>query len=81
MRNMAVDPNINIAEIARLVSFVSICTPISNQQRSLQSEGCSGAEMTALCQEAAILTMQRDMNAPFVRFKYKFRKKHYLMSL
>ncbi|KAF8340801.1 AAA family ATPase [Amanita rubescens] len=48
MINMAVDPNIDIAEIARL------------------SEGCSGAEMTALCQEAAILTMQRDMNAPFV---------------
>jgi hypothetical protein len=33
---MAVDPNIDIAEIARLVSFVSICTPIY-QQRSLYS--------------------------------------------
>ncbi len=30
--------------------------------------------MTALCQEAAILTMQRDMNAPFVRSMYKVRK-------
>jgi SpoVK/Ycf46/Vps4 family AAA+-type ATPase len=32
----------------------------------LQTEGCSGAEITALCQEAALLTMQRDMQAPFV---------------
>ncbi|CDO72261.1 hypothetical protein BN946_scf184970.g113 [Trametes cinnabarina] len=30
------------------------------------TEGCSGAEMTALCQEAALLTMKRDINAPFV---------------
>ncbi|KAF8148250.1 AAA family ATPase [Crassisporium funariophilum] len=30
------------------------------------TEGCSGAEITSLCQEAAILTMQNDMNAPFV---------------
>lgn len=30
------------------------------------TEGCSGAEIVALCQEAAILTMQQDMNAPYV---------------
>ncbi|KAF8650108.1 hypothetical protein AX16_005408 [Volvariella volvacea WC 439] len=30
------------------------------------TEGCSGAEITAMCQEAAILTMQKDINAPFV---------------
>ncbi|KAK2464581.1 hypothetical protein APHAL10511_003370 [Amanita phalloides] len=47
-RTMTIDPDTDIAEIARL------------------SEGCSGAEITALCQEAAILTMQRDINAPFV---------------
>ncbi|KAJ3572904.1 hypothetical protein NP233_g2773 [Leucocoprinus birnbaumii] len=29
-------------------------------------DGCSGAEITAMCQEAAILEMQRDINAPFV---------------
>ncbi|KAJ7043985.1 AAA family ATPase [Mycena alexandri] len=27
------------------------------------TDGCSGAEITALCQEAALLTMQKDMNA------------------
>ncbi|KAF8636220.1 hypothetical protein AX17_003706 [Amanita inopinata Kibby_2008] len=48
MRSMTIDPQIDIAEIAKV------------------SEGCSGAEITALCQEAAILTMQRDMSAPFV---------------
>ncbi|KAI8986118.1 AAA family ATPase [Trametes punicea] len=30
------------------------------------ADGCSGAEMTALCQEAALLTMKEDINAPFV---------------
>ncbi|KAF8875657.1 P-loop containing nucleoside triphosphate hydrolase protein [Infundibulicybe gibba] len=30
------------------------------------TDGFSGAEITAMCQEAAILTMQQDMNAPFV---------------
>jgi len=32
------------------------------------TEGCSGAEIIALCQEAALLTMQRDMNAPHVPY-------------
>ncbi|KAF9524122.1 AAA-domain-containing protein [Crepidotus variabilis] len=30
------------------------------------TEGCSGAEITSLCQEAAILTMQEDIHAPHV---------------
>ncbi|KAJ3989582.1 AAA family ATPase [Lentinula detonsa] len=30
------------------------------------TEGCSGAEISALCQEAALLTMQKDIDAPFV---------------
>lgn len=32
-----------------------------------QMEGFSGAEISALCQEAAIITMQGDMNAPILR--------------
>lgn len=31
-----------------------------------QTEGCSGAEMTALCQEAALLTMKENIDAPYV---------------
>jgi len=30
------------------------------------TDGCSGAEITSLCQEAALLTMQKDMHAPHV---------------
>ncbi|KAI6045979.1 AAA-domain-containing protein [Pisolithus marmoratus] len=30
------------------------------------TEGCSGAEIVGLCQEAALLTMRKDINAPFV---------------
>ncbi|KAI0738851.1 AAA family ATPase [Daedaleopsis nitida] len=35
-------------------------------QIAQMTEGCSGAEMTALCQEAALLTMKSDIHAPFV---------------
>ncbi|KAF8073388.1 P-loop containing nucleoside triphosphate hydrolase protein [Lyophyllum atratum] len=48
MKNMTVEPNIDITELARV------------------TDGCSGAEITALCQEAAILTMQQDIKAPYV---------------
>ncbi|KAF8521374.1 AAA family ATPase [Hysterangium stoloniferum] len=30
------------------------------------TDGCSGAEIAALCQDAALLTMHRDMDSPFV---------------
>ncbi|TBU25070.1 AAA family ATPase [Dichomitus squalens] len=36
------------------------------RQIAKMTEGCSGAEMTALCQEAALLTMKADIDAPFV---------------
>ncbi|KAF8585041.1 AAA family ATPase [Ramaria rubella] len=45
---MAVDPNLDLGELAAL------------------TDGCSGAEIAALCQDAALLTMQRDMDAQFV---------------
>ncbi|PFH51085.1 hypothetical protein AMATHDRAFT_143374 [Amanita thiersii Skay4041] len=48
MKEMSVDPAIDVQEIARL------------------TEGCSGAEITALCREAAMITMHKNMNAPFV---------------
>jgi len=31
-----------------------------------QTSGCSGAEITAICQEAALIAMREDINAPFV---------------
>ncbi|KAG2038831.1 P-loop containing nucleoside triphosphate hydrolase protein [Suillus americanus] len=30
------------------------------------TDGCSGAEISSLCQEAALLTMQKDINAPYI---------------
>lgn len=30
------------------------------------TDGCSGAEISSLCQEAALLTMQKDINASFI---------------
>ncbi|KIJ60305.1 hypothetical protein HYDPIDRAFT_117401 [Hydnomerulius pinastri MD-312] len=36
------------------------------KQIATMTEGCSGAEITALCQEAALLTMQKDIDAPYV---------------
>jgi ATP-dependent 26S proteasome regulatory subunit len=37
-------------------------TPLMPQQ----TEGCSGAEVVSICQEAALLTMKEDISAPFV---------------
>ncbi|EGO23346.1 hypothetical protein SERLADRAFT_438665 [Serpula lacrymans var. lacrymans S7.9] len=36
------------------------------KQIAAMTDGCSGAEITALCQEAALLTMKKDINAPYV---------------
>ena len=33
----------------------------------IQTEGCSGAEIISICQDAALTTMNEDPNAPFVR--------------
>jgi AAA family ATPase len=47
--SMAVDPQINIEEIAQM------------------TEGCSGAELSAMCRDAALETMAGNMDAPYVR--------------
>ncbi|KAF8621307.1 hypothetical protein AX15_007904 [Amanita polypyramis BW_CC] len=54
-------------EILKIRTRAMMVDPEINVTEIAQlSEGCSGAEITALCQEAAILTMQKDMDAPFV---------------
>ncbi|KAI0662110.1 AAA family ATPase [Cubamyces menziesii] len=45
---------------------MSVAPDLDLEQIARMTEGCSGAEMTALCQEAALLTMKEDINAPFV---------------
>ncbi|KAF9465782.1 P-loop containing nucleoside triphosphate hydrolase protein [Collybia nuda] len=48
------------------IKSMTVETGIDIGEIAKLTEGCSGAEITSLCQEAAILTMQKDMNAPFV---------------
>ncbi|RDX44132.1 AAA family ATPase [Lentinus brumalis] len=54
-------------EILRIrTQKMSVEPGLDLSQIAQMTEGCSGAEMTALCQEAALLTMKADINAPFV---------------
>ncbi|KAH7885147.1 P-loop containing nucleoside triphosphate hydrolase protein [Phlebopus sp. FC_14] len=54
-------------EILRIrTKRMSVDSELNIKQIALMTEGCSGAEIVALCQEAAILTMKSDMNAPYV---------------
>ncbi|KAI0687036.1 AAA family ATPase [Earliella scabrosa] len=54
-------------EILRIrTQKMSVEPDLDLEQIAQMTEGCSGAEMTALCQEAALLTMKADINAPFV---------------
>ena len=65
LSKMSVDPAIDIPEIALLASLLQYRyseLPLT----SPQTEGCSGAEIVSMCQEAALLTMKDDINAPFV---------------
>ena len=64
LSKMSVDPVIDISEIALLVCFyVANVWPLLMRP---QTEGCSGAEVVSMCQEAALLTMKDDIDAPFV---------------
>ncbi|KAI0775577.1 AAA family ATPase [Trametes elegans] len=54
-------------EILRIrTAKMSVEPGLDLEQIARMTEGCSGAEMTALCQEAALLTMKADIDAPFV---------------
>ncbi|TCD65859.1 AAA+-type ATPase [Steccherinum ochraceum] len=54
-------------EILRIrVKKMSVEPDLDISRIATLAEGCSGAEMTALCQEAALLTMKGDVNAPYV---------------
>ena len=63
MKIMAVGPDVDIENIADLVSLSKISPYWLIYE---QTEGCSGAEITSLCQEAALLTMKSNMSALYV---------------
>ncbi|KII87583.1 hypothetical protein PLICRDRAFT_690240 [Plicaturopsis crispa FD-325 SS-3] len=55
------------AEILRIcMRKMSVGPDVGVQEIAEMTDGCSGAEISALCQEAALLTMQKDMDAPYV---------------
>ncbi|KAF9005294.1 AAA-domain-containing protein, partial [Hymenopellis radicata] len=47
------------------MSAMKVEDTVDVDQIAQMTAGCSGAEITALCQEAALLAMQRDINAPY----------------
>lgn len=73
-RNMAVDPALDLDALAVLVRSLFLLP--QNLRRHFitsgcwicleQTSGCSGAELTAMCQEAAIIAMREDLNATSV---------------
>jgi AAA family ATPase len=63
---MTVGPDLDIGNIAEIVSLLHSTSIHFHWLIREQTEGCSGAEITSLCQEAAILTMQNNMSALYV---------------
>lgn len=54
-------------EILRIrMNGMKVESTVDIDQIASMTDGCSGAEIVALCQEAALLTMQDNMNAPWV---------------
>ena len=66
---MSVEENLDLEQIAQLLCYCASALYGSSSFTAspMQTEGCSGADMSALCQEAALLTMKADTNAPFVK--------------
>ncbi|KAF7346185.1 AAA family ATPase [Mycena sanguinolenta] len=60
-------------EILRIrMKTMNIAPDVDVVEIARMTDGCSGAEITALCQEAALLTMHKDMNAPHVSSSRRF---------
>jgi len=54
-------------EILRIrTKKMSVESGLDISKIATMTDGCSGAEITALCQEAALLTMQKDIHSPHV---------------
>jgi AAA family ATPase len=66
MSSMRVEQGIEVREIAQIVRQNFFGSILMFHALHLQAEGCSGAELSSLCQEAALLTMRHNMDAQFV---------------
>lgn len=68
-QKMSVEEGLDLEQIARMVCIILYILQLFHSLLTFlpqQTEGCSGAEITALCQEAALLTMKENIDAPFV---------------
>lgn len=68
---MTIGPGVDFAELAEMVrrrSFQAVDHRVLtwNCCGVFQTEGCSGAELTAMCQDAALLAMRENIHAPHV---------------
>lgn len=88
---MAIEDGTAVEDLAFLVRRNSKQTGLLVAYDSMgsQTEGCSGAEIASICQDAALTTMNEDLNAPFVRIfhgqrmprpliEFQVRKQHLL---
>jgi len=76
---MTIGPDVDIGRIAELVSDI-LSMGVELLLILDKTEGCSGAEISSLCQEAAIITMQKDMNAPYASVLIYFRPLNHCLS-
>ena len=65
-KSMSVDSNLDLATLAKAVGFLVLNPMLCELINCLQCDGYSGAEITVMCQEAAFLEMQTNLNASFV---------------
>ncbi|KAK4053489.1 AAA+-type ATPase [Microbotryomycetes sp. JL201] len=72
---MAVEGGLDLSELARMASETNVHS-LNQADRLLilcpakQTEGCSGAEIASICQDAALAAMNENINAPFVAGKH-----------
>ncbi|PAV24032.1 AAA family ATPase [Pyrrhoderma noxium] len=50
------------------LSKMSVDPDVNLEEIADITEGCSGAELTALCQDAALLTMKENIDAPYIPY-------------
>lgn len=66
-RSMTVEPGTDARELALLVSFPIWRVLIAAlNMHLLQTDGCSGAELVSICQDAALAAMNENLEAPHV---------------
>lgn len=65
-KKMTIDPGVDFGKLSLMVSGTNSIIKTYLKLTNRQTEGCSGAELAAVCQEAAMNAMREDLNALFV---------------